>query len=83
MCHFLFTTTKIKSLSFSDFANPKTKSIDISTQCSLGTGKSVYSLCGKLLILLPYIEGTYQKFSQPHASFLANKNVHAEHLMFF
>jgi hypothetical protein len=37
-------TTNIKSLSFLDLSNPKTKSMNISTQGSLGTGKGVYKL---------------------------------------
>jgi hypothetical protein len=39
-------TTNIKSLSFLDLSNPKTKSMNISTQGSLGTGKGVYKLWG-------------------------------------
>jgi len=39
----LSTTTNIESLHFLDLGRPKMKSIEISTQGSLGTGKGVYS----------------------------------------
>jgi hypothetical protein len=39
----LSTTTNIESLPFLDLGRPKMKSIKISTQGSLGTGKGVYS----------------------------------------
>jgi hypothetical protein len=39
----LSTTTNIESLPFLDLGRPKIKSIEISTQGSLGTGKGVYS----------------------------------------
>jgi hypothetical protein len=39
----LSTTTNIKSLHFIDLCRPKIKSIEISTQGSLGTGKGVYN----------------------------------------
>jgi hypothetical protein len=42
----LSTTTKIESLPFFDLGKPKTKSIEISTQGSVGTGNGVYSPCG-------------------------------------
>jgi hypothetical protein len=39
----LFTTTNMESLPFLDLGKPKIKSIEISTQCFLGTSKSVYN----------------------------------------
>jgi hypothetical protein len=47
----LSITTKIESLPFFVLGSPKTKSIDMSTHCSLGTGKGVYNPCGKTLDL--------------------------------
>jgi hypothetical protein len=47
----LSTTTKIESLPFCDLGRAKTKSIEISTQGALGTGKGVYKPCGKTLDL--------------------------------
>jgi hypothetical protein len=40
----LSTTTNIESLPLSDLGNPKTKSMNITTQDSLGTSKGVYKL---------------------------------------
>ena len=45
------TTTKIESSPFLDLDKPKTKSIKISTQGALGTGRGVYNPCGKTLDL--------------------------------
>jgi hypothetical protein len=39
----LSTTTNIDSLPFLDLGRPKIKSIEISTQGFLGTGKGMYS----------------------------------------
>jgi hypothetical protein len=45
----LSTTTKIESLPFFDIGKPKTKSIEISTQGSVGTNNGVYSPCSSTL----------------------------------
>ena len=47
----LSTTAKIESLPFLDLGKPKTKSIEISTQGALGTGRGVYNPCGNTLDL--------------------------------
>jgi hypothetical protein len=47
----LSTITKIESLPFLALGSPKTKSMDISTHGSLGSGKGVYNPCGKTLDL--------------------------------
>ena len=47
----LSTTTKIESLPFLDLGKSKTKSIEISTQGTLGAGRGVYNPCGKTLDL--------------------------------
>jgi hypothetical protein len=39
----LSTTTNMESLPFLDLGKSKIKSIEISTQCSLGIGKGVYN----------------------------------------
>ena len=47
----LSITTKIESLPFLDLGKLKTKSIEMSTQGALGTGRGVYNPCGKTLDL--------------------------------
>ena len=47
----LSITTKIESLTLFDLGKPSTKSIDMSTQSFLGTGKGAYKLWGKTLDL--------------------------------
>src|SRR6266542_3184445 len=42
----LSTTTKMLSLPFLVLGNPKTKSIEISSQGTLGTGRGMYKPCG-------------------------------------
>lgn len=66
----LSTTTKIESLPFFELDKPKTKSIKISTQGALGTGKWVYNPCGKTLDLA-YLRITHlaQTLSTSHFIF--------------
>jgi hypothetical protein len=73
----LSTTTKIESLPFFDLGKPKTKSIEISTQRSIGTGNGVYSPCGCTLDFAFYKQCTAHKFVAHLFSSLANKNAHA------
>ena len=47
----LLTTTKTESFSHFDLGKPKTNSIEISTQGSLGMGKGLYNSWGKTLHL--------------------------------
>jgi len=42
----LSTTTKMESLPHFDLGKPKTKSIEMSTHGSFGTGEGVYEPCG-------------------------------------
>ena len=53
----LSTITKIESLPFLNLGKPKTKSIEISTQGALGTGKGVYDgdqgITSKDLVQIP------------------------------
>ena len=82
----LSTTIKIESLHFLDLGKPKTKSIEISTQGALGTGRGVYNPCGKTLDLA-YLQVTHLAQTLSTSRFIfgqkKKKKVHVTHLKSF